>query len=183
MTNRNSLPRYREWLLFGSGGKPGWQRFTDIWLLVHIAIGGLLAQSIQLSLSDAARAILLPLVGVLVGLTFAWAGNASSLLQSKEIGELSRYKKGGFAEYVFVYQTAILVILSTVAFWGLAGLGLFDDVWPTPSKSSEYMVVKLMLYAMISLTIRECWHAVLGAQWMLLIQRAMRDMKKKQEDN
>jgi hypothetical protein len=124
---------------------------------------------------------LLPLVGILIGLSFAWAGNIQALLQVSEIEELTDFHEGGFAEYVFVYQTAIFTILLTLVAWALAGLGVFDQTWPTPTCESSYFGVKVVLFALSSLTLRECWHVVLGAQWMLLMQREIKRSKNKRD--
>jgi hypothetical protein len=37
------------------------------------------------------------------------------------------------------------------------------------------------MFALLSLTLRECWHVVLGAQWMLLTQHEIR-RKTKRDD-
>ena len=130
-------------------------------------------------MATSAKAVLLPLAGILIGLSFAWAGNAQALMQSKEIEDLSEHHEGGFVEYVFTYQTAILAILFTLVFWGLAGLNVFDKWLPKDDYPKIYFVIKTMLFTLSSLTIRECWHVVMGAQWMLLIQKEIRKRQNK----
>ncbi|MCK5604407.1 hypothetical protein KAR91_21130 [Candidatus Pacearchaeota archaeon] len=175
----NNTFNYWKWFFKGTEDKAGWLRFIDRWLFLHIAVGILLSVLIPVDLQTAGNAVLLPLVGILVGLSFAWAGNAQALMQSTEFNELADFHKGGFVEYVFVYQTAILAILVTLVLWGLAGLSLFDLRWPTLKNNICYFIVKAFLYGLSSLTLRECWHAVMGAQWMLLAQREI----KKNRDN
>lgn len=165
---------YWHWFLKGSGGKPGYRRLLNRWIFVHLAVGFGMCFLVQIDLRTSANAVLLPLVGILVGLSFAWAGNAHALMQSREIGKLSEYHEGGFVEYVFTYQTAILTILVTLVLWGLAGLGIFDMRWPTVENPKAYSVVKAVLFMFCSLTLRECWHVVMGAQWMLLLQREIK---------
>lgn len=166
------------WLAKGSGGKPGYSRLINRWLFLHIGMGVLLAWLVQVDLQTAANTVLLPLVGILIGLCFAWAGNAQALLQADEIAEMSRHHEGGFAEYVFTYQAAILAILVAVVAWALAGFGIFDTTWPTTERRRFYFCLETFLFALSSLTLRECWHVVLGAQWMLLVQHKVNLAKK-----
>ena len=163
-----------KWSIKGSGGKSGFRRLFNFWILFHIGIGWSLAKIIPADLSTAAATVGLPLVGILIGLAFAWAGNAQALMQSAEIDELAEHHKGGFVDYAYTYQLAILVILITIVLWSLAGLGVYDKVWPTVACGSYYFDVKTTLYATSSLTLRECWHVVLGAQFMLLAQRRIK---------
>jgi hypothetical protein len=167
--------KYWYWFLRGSGGKPGYRRIINLWILVHAVVGGVLALLIKLSLSDSANTVLLPLAGILIGLTFAWAGNAQSLIRSGEIGLLSDYHEGGFTEYVYLYQTAILVILCTLILWGLAGLRIFDQTWPTAERKELYLATKMTLFALSSITIRVCWQVVMGVQMMLIAQKKIKD--------
>ena len=162
---------YWYWFLKGSGGKAGFRRILNAWILLHLSIGFVL---VEVDLQTAANAVLLPLAGIFVGLSFAWAGNAQALMQTSEIDEMADFHEGGFEEYVFVYQTAILSILVTLVFWGIAGLSVFDKQWPTQVHNEWYFGVKILLFTLSSLTLRECWHVVMGAQWMLLMQRKIR---------
>lgn len=176
------LVKYWEWFFKGSGGKAGFRCIINIWLIFHLFVGVGLSFLVQEDLKTTSNTVLLPLIGIFIGLSFAWAGNAQALMQSSEIDELSKHHKGGFVDYVFVYQTAILTILVTLVFWALAGLSVFDLQWPTPSCRDYYFTVKIFLYTLCSLTLRECWHVVLGAQWMLLAQREIRRQKRKENE-
>lgn len=171
---KTNFVKYWSWFLKGSGGQPGYRRILNKWIFFHILIGVILAMLVKLDLMACANTILLPFVGILIGLTFAWAGNAQALLQTSEIERLAEYHKGGFVEYVYVYQTAILTILVTLILWGLAGLQIFDRQWPTINHPILYFSIKTFLFMFSSLTLRECWHVVLGAQWMLLVQKEIK---------
>jgi len=168
---------YWHWFLKGSGGKAGFRRILNKWILFHLSIGLVLTLLVKIDLQTAANAVLLPLAGIFVGLSFAWAGNAQALMQTSEINEMANFHEGGFEEYVFVYQTAILTILVTLVFWGIAGLSVFDTQWPTQVHNKCYFGVKILLFTLSSLTLRECWHVVMGAQWMLLVQRKIKCSK------
>lgn len=162
------------WFFRGSGGKPGYRRLVNRWLVLHFVFGTAVAAIVQVDLSTAAGSVLLPLVGVLIGLCFAWSGNAQALLQADELQDLAEFHSGGFRDYVFTYQAAIFAILVTLVAWALAGFQVFDRSWPTSFRPFWYGVVENSLFALSSVTLRECWHVVLGAQWMLLSQHDVR---------
>jgi hypothetical protein len=171
--------KFWHWFFRGSGGKPGFRRLLNRWVVFHAIVGFTLACVVDVELVTAASAVLLPLAGIFVGLSFAWVGNAQALMQSDEINQLADQTKGGFVEYVFTFQSAILIILVTLILWGLAGLKVFDTRWPTPAITNWYFGVKAILFTMASMTLRECWHVVMGAQWMLIAQREIKNSLKK----
>ena len=170
--NKDNLRTYNFWVWFGrgSGGGAGFLRIVNSYLFVHLIIGSLLGLLIHKALDEAASTILLPLAGVFVGLAFAWAGNAQALLQTEEIDLLARQRNGGLQEYAFTYQEAILVLLVTLTGWGIAGLGFFDAKWLKHDHPTVYLMMRILLYTLSSLSVRECWHVVLGAQAMLLVR-------------
>lgn len=180
MAAEKEFMSFWRWFTRGSGGKSGLMRLINLWLLFHVGIGWALSRLVPVELATAANAVLLPLVGILIGLAFAWAGNAQALMQSAEIDELAMHHEGGFVDYVYTYQLAIFIILVTIVLWAFAGLEVYDKVWPTVSCGNYYFGVKTILYAMSSLTLRECWHVVLGAQFMLLAQRRIKRIKPKE---
>ncbi|MGI6078990.1 MAG: hypothetical protein ACOYCB_12710 [Fastidiosipilaceae bacterium] len=165
---------YWKWLLKGSGGNPGYRRMFDIWMIIHFGIGLFLARIIPGSLERSASMVLIPLVGLFFSLSFTWIGNAQALMQSKEINELANYHEGGFIEYVYVYQTSILMVIIVLILWVLAGLSLFDLRWPTKEDVIFYYIIKAILFSSLSLTIRESWNAIIGTQWMLIAQRIIK---------
>lgn len=170
----SKLPSFWQWLFRGTTGRAGWRKFLNSWLLLHVGLGWAIATLVQVSLREAANAVLLPLAGIFVGLSFAWAGNAQALLQSKEIETFSQFHEGGFEEYAFTFQAAILTILSTLVVWGIAGLGVYERRCFWQCGVYVYRVAEVVLYSLASLTLRECWQVVLGSQWMLLVQRGMK---------
>jgi len=163
--------------------KAGIRTYFDKWLFFHIAVGLLLMFIVPMQINEAAKSILLPLAGIFIGLTFAWGGNAVTLMQSDEINILADHRPGGLKEYVFKFQTAILVLLFTMIAWGLAGLDIFEGLYYSKF-SIFYNGVKAFLFFLVSLSIRDCWHVVMGAQAMILykrkIRKAISDQKKKE---
>lgn len=174
---------YWQWLIRGSGGKPGFLRFVDWWLPIHIGIGILLSAKVPYNLEDSATSILLPITGVLIGLTFAWSGNAQALLSSPEIDALAEHRVGGLMEYVYSFQNAILLILVTVISWGIAGLGVIDAILSKDFNEISYFWLSTGLYTLISLTIRECWHVVLFSQWLVLVRHEINKANNRKSDD
>jgi hypothetical protein len=178
----NELFSYWIWFFRGSGEKAGYRRIINTWIILHFFVGIVLSVLVQITLESSAKTVLLPLAGIFVALTFAWVGNTMALMQSPEIDKLSKYHPGGFTEYAFVYQTAILVILTTLILWGLAGLQVFDSIWPRSCNKIAYFMIKTFLFTLSSLTLRECWHVVMGAQLMLLVQREIKSRLRKGDE-
>ncbi len=172
------MTTFWKWLIKGTGNGPGIRRFIDWWILFHIAIGVTMAYILPVTLKEAATTLLLPVAGILIGLSFAWGGNAQALLQSDEIEEISSFKKGGFEDYVYTFQSAIFLILVTLCFWAIAGLGIFDSIWPTCSNAIWYGILVGFIFFLSSMTLRECWHVVLGAQQLLLMRFHVRKGRK-----
>lgn len=167
------------WFIRGTGERPGILRFRDRWLLLHALVGVFIAVALPITLKEAATTLLLPVAGIFIGLSFAWGGNAQALLQTSEIEDVSNFRDGGYEEYVFAFQAAILLILITLGTWAIAGLAIFDDVWPTKENSKLYGVIASLLFFLSSMTLRECWHVVLGAQSLLIMRFKIKHSKKK----
>jgi hypothetical protein len=140
---------------------------------VHATVGFALAEVVQITVTDAARATLLPLAGVFVGMSFAWVGSAQAISQSIEVDALAKRNPAGFESYVYPFQLAILGMLVALGAWGLAALGVFDQhcFWQCPAWS--YTALEAVLYGLACLVLRLCWQVVLGSQMLLLYQRAV----------
>ena len=154
--------------------KPGILAYFDIWLIGHLCIGAILMLIVPMAINDAARSILLPLAGIFIGLTFAWGGNAVSLMQSDEINVIANFNRGGMQVYAFRFQAAILILLVTMVCWGLAGLNVFEPIRANKNLKINYAIIEVFLYFFISLSIRDCWHIVMGAQSMVLLRRSVK---------
>lgn len=164
-----------------SGARAGWTRLVDRWLILHVLVGFACAYLVPASLAEASRAVLLPLAGVLAGMSFAWIGSALAFLQSSEIEELAERLPGGLETYAYAFQTATLLLLMTLVGWGLAGLGVFDGPCFWNCGRTWYKVPSVFLYASASISVRECWGVITGSQSLLLYQIAVRRLRKRQE--
>jgi hypothetical protein len=148
------------WFLKGSTQRPGIFNYIDRFLILHLAIAFGIYQSINTPLKDAACTMMLPLFGILFGITFAWSGNITALLSTEEIGQLSDKVNGGLEEYVYYTQGVVLFILTTSIGWGAAGLSIITErFWYIP------------LLSLTSLSVRECWNLILLAQYLTLARR------------
>lgn len=158
--------RYWTWLFRGLQGKPGIFKLWDRWFVLHILIAILMAFWISVPIDRAAQTLMLPLAGIFVGLSFAWAGNAQALLQSDEIERLAKQHDDGIENYIYTFQTAILTILLALVGWGLAGLRAFSVHCPVPLET----IMEGVLYLISSIAFRECWSVVLGSQILILMR-------------
>lgn len=163
--------QFWKWLFCGLESAPGIQQFKIGWLMIHAATGVGLAFLIDEPLSEASRVILLPLTGLLVGISFAWIGNALTLLRSDEIAALSEHHVDGLRSYVYTFQTAVLVIMVTAGLWAGAGLKMFDLVDPSPATA---IALESGLYFFAALATREAWQVVMGSQELLLTRSFIR---------
>lgn len=154
------------WFFHGCGDKPGYRHVLTWQWLIHVPIGTALAFLVTKPLDEVSNSVLLPLAGVLIGLAFAWGGNAQGLMQTAEIQRLSKELPGGLREYAGYYQSAILLILLTVTFWGVAGLSVFETL--PKCYPAIYKAIGAALFFMTSLTLVECWGVVDSARLLLL---------------
>lgn len=172
---------YWAWFFKGSGGKLGYKRVINKFVFVHLIIGVVIARLVDIDIYLCASTVLIPLAGIFIGLSFAWVQNVQSLLQSEAMIKVAKISEGGFEDYVFVIQTSILTILITLVTWGFAGLKIFDNLWPTSINKICYFIIKSLLFGFSSLTLRECWHVIMGVQWMLIIQNKYDEVKRERE--
>lgn len=171
MTVNDRLPTFWEWFFKGTGEAPGYARVANRWLIFHFAVGAFLSWIVPLSPATIAEKVLIPLLGIFIGLTFSWAGNAHSLLQSKEVKRLSENRKGGISEYVFTFQLCILVLLLTVTCWVIPGASI-----EYPFARGFVLInwaLTVGLFSLLSLSLRTSWQAVLGANMLLLARVQM----------
>jgi hypothetical protein len=158
----------------------GLRRFWDRWLLVHLVVGGVLAQFVPGKLSEFATNALIPLASILVGLTFAWSGNAVTLLQSTEVQRVGRADGGDrYRAYIFTYQGAVFIVLTLMTLWLLLA-GKVVEAWQVTTIYWARMVGRTLTFAFSSLAMRECWHACVGVQQMLLMQVLVREAQSPQ---
>lgn len=175
----NKLFLFWHWFLKGSGGPAGLSvMLGNRWALFHLSVGVLLSVLVSRPLDVIAGTILLPLAGILVGMSFAWAANAQALLQTREIAQLSEFHPGGFPHYAYSFQAAVLSILVCIVVWGLAGFGVFDSTWPTPMLIYPYLVTKVLLFSLASLSVRECWNVVLSSQRLMIARHHLKSLRK-----
>ena len=163
------------WLLRGTSGKAGYHHLVKWpWIILDIFVGAAMTYLTPVNLQEAATVFLLPLVGIFVGISVGWAGNAHTVLQTPELEEIADYVDGGMEGIVWEFQLAILVLLVMIVLWGLAGLGVLDVVGLTRA-GLAYCGTSLLLYAGSSLSLRVCWNVVDNAQRLLVARTRMRE--------
>jgi hypothetical protein len=162
------------WSWFVSEGLRKW---WNRWLLLHVGAGAAITYSVQEKLSYVGATVVVPLAGVLVGLAFAWAGNAMAILQSPEVHQVAESDAASrrYRSYVFTYQMAILAVLVVLVMWGLLAIGVANRWSALYGNAYLRFAGRTAAFAVSSVAIRECWHVVLGAQSMLLMRNLVRN--------
>lgn len=181
---------FTSWILKGyENSKPGYKRVFNAWLILHICIGFLLAFLIETPIQKVSQTILLPMMGVLIGLTFAWAGNAQGFIQSREIIALSKNKPGGYIDYIFTYQLSILIVLVCSGLWGLAAIDFREIVVGDQTIHLKYLpetaklIIKAILYFILSVAIHESWSVIKGVHYFLIVKNKVYEVKEQQKEN
>ncbi|WP_438010070.1 hypothetical protein WME89_16275 [Sorangium sp. So ce321] len=173
------IARNSFWPWFWSSGA---RTFRDRWLVVHGAIGVLLALAIPGRLSDAAVPSSVPFVAILVGLAVAWSGNAGALLQTAELQKAGAGEDGSYESFrmwALQYQAAVLVILACTTAWALAAAGLFNNALVAWAPAWARVVGRALLFGFSCLTVRECWQVVGAVQMKLLGQLEIRQAQER----
>ncbi len=154
-----------QWFFRGTAND-GWRLFVSINSLTHAVIAIILSTLIAKDLASIAGLVILPLAGVLVGMTFAWGANAYAIIQTKEIRLLAKQRSGGVSRYAYLYQLAILVILTTLILWGI--IALFADKDFKKSSPICNFVFSFVLWFLTSLSVNECWSTIEATRSLLM---------------
>ena len=162
------IPGFWPWFFSGCGGRPGCVRLLDPWLLAHAGVGLLMARLVRKPLDAAADTVLFPIASVFICLAFAFSGSIMSALESRELDLLTAKRAGGVTDAIHAFQLSILVIIATLIAWGCAGLEIFEPLRTSPRL---YFTIKAALFALCSMSIRECWHIPLVAQFLSLARK------------
>lgn len=157
-----------EWFFKGSNAnsKPGYRRLISKWLILDLVIAVSFLLIINKSLSSIANKVFFPLLAVFVGISATWCSLARATIDTDEIRDLGEFHAGGYREYPYAMQVAVLTLLTTLVLWGLAATGIIDLI----VISEIYLVVSILLYALVSCSIRMCWQMIMYAQNLLIIK-------------
>lgn len=178
MTEKNPETQINErylsfWVWFFKGGynaTPGWKRLLSIRsTYICFIIAFFVARITKNPIEDIAASLFLPLIGIFVGLSFAWVDNMLNSLNSPAAKKmaLANTESGGYRNYLFVLQNSVFVLLLTLIFWGLTGIGVFKSL--EEKKGIGFHVWKTFLFFMLSISIAECWGIIQGTIWTHLI--------------
>jgi F0F1-type ATP synthase membrane subunit c/vacuolar-type H+-ATPase subunit K len=149
-------------------------------LIVHAIIGFLFALVFREDLSERARSVILPLAGVLVGLTFAWSATAIGIISSKEFRRIMENSRTGIRGTANYFQLAILVVLASTILWSIAGLGPYKT-FPFISLKVAKLATSTFLFAFTSFAVTECWSAINLTRLTLLSYNLVRGIEDREE--
>lgn len=171
---QSEIKTFWSWFVHGTGGRRGCARLISAWLFVDLCVGIAAAATVQIPIRELARDALLPMSAIFVGLSFSWAGNALSILQSDEAIALSGRHPGGLYDYVFPFQLCILVLLLVAGLWLMALIQPAPVVTFMGALPYGAHVSLVLLFASASLAIRISWQAISGANLLLLARVKIR---------
>lgn len=148
-----------EWLVARDrDGDRGIANLINWWNALGLMASGFFAAFATLPADELAKGVALPGAAALVGLSFAWAGRSSSLLQDKDFSEFI-IRHGPPAEgYIYSFQLAVLTVaIFIVVSLSLVAGGLditlgslyLDQAWN-----------RFVLFSSGFIAARECWGVI-----------------------
>lgn len=167
---------YWKWFIKGCGKKSGYRTIFNVWLVLHFIIGIILAfltTNMHIDFAKLSDALLFPFCGLIISLIFSWGTNMYALLQSRENVLSFKFLRGGIPHQVFVFQTAILIIMITFILWGFSSIGFFEG--KITFETSTYFLlpgtlffIKILSFTLTSLTIHISWSIVKKSNMLLI---------------
>lgn len=182
MTEDDLTLTFGRWLWAGSGGRRGISRVVNFWMLLHLLVGSLIALAISAPLSRTSQSCLLPAFSILIGLTFAWIGNAQGLLQTKAIRLLGKETQGGLIDFIFAYQLNVLILLVAISIFAIASLSPFEQLKLPVFHPKIYFSAKALFYSTASLTVGTAWSTINGSHALLRAAATIEDALADSED-
>jgi len=178
----NHPPKFWTWFFGTSVSTGGWRSLVDWWLGFHLLVGVTFGLLVEAPIEEAAKTVVLPLAGILIGLAFAAGGSAAAIAQSSEIERLSGEHPDGLAAYVHPFQLSVLLLMTCLVAWTIGALGVFDQRCWWQCGAASYLVAKSALFMLLSLALRDCWQAISLVQLMLLYRQAVKGVNAKPEN-
>ncbi len=188
------FPRFWKWFLFGLGAReksrPGYRRLLSWFIVLDVMLGIGAMFLTDKSFEQLATSVLVPLAGVFVGVSLTWGGAAQSTMDSNELRMMGLARSDGeYADYPYAFQSAVLVIFTSLVLWGGAGMGLWDKIVKLAAGPWLRIVIGAILVGFISMSIRLCWQMILFSHELLLaknevwimVERKKQDQKDSQE--
>lgn len=160
-----------KWFWIGENDKPGFRSFVNWQILIYLVAIIAIYPDLPMPMNKIACSMMLPICGIIFGITFAWSGNITALLSTNELDKFSNYVPGGLETYVYYTQSVVLLVLTLGGLWGLVGFELLVD------KKWYYL-----LLTVTAMTIRECWNLILMAQYLILVRRDVARLEHKKQN-
>jgi hypothetical protein len=178
-TETYSLPRVQgfwTWLARKDPqGDRGVANLANWWNALGVFASAILAAEANLPASELARGVALPGAAALVGLSFAWAGRSSSLLQDRDFSEFIIQHGPPVEGYVYSFQLAVL----TVAIFIVVSLSLVAgglDI-SLGSQKADAIGNRFLLFAFGFIAAHECWGVIYFANKLSIQFLKIRELK------
>lgn len=147
------------WLFYldQQGGR-GFYNLLNRWSLIFLLLSIAFAMYSTVDPVGLAKNVVLPATGGLIGLSFAWAGRSSSLLQDREFSAFIIAHGPPIEGYVYSFQ---LAILSVVIFTVICGLLLAGGSgFSTGFDNLDDAINRFVLSLSGLIALGECWGSI-----------------------
>ena len=184
----NKIIKFNMWFFKGiSKNSAGYKRILNSKLLIHILIGCALSYFIKKSIIDISNICIIPILSVLIGITFAWIGNSHIVMMDSEVRPVLNEREGGLIEYLYIYQLAIFILLIVLIINILNVLGFHQTIKSIFKLNYFWSVMlgftyKSIIFALFSYSISIVWEIITAAQWLYVIKNEVYEAKKEKNE-
>ena len=177
--NKEYFPEFKEWFFKGIDDKPGYKRMLTWKLIKYIFIGIALSLIVNQSIIKISSISIIPLLSVLLGVTFAWIGNSHMLMVDKNVLQVISKRKGGLIEYLYTYQLAVLILLIILVFNILNGLEFYQLLLNFIKFKIKLnmncisflrIIYKTIIFSSLSYSVAIVWEIITISQWFYIIK-------------
>ena len=112
-------PEFWKWFFYGLTGPPGYRSLLSRYIFLDAFVGVFVSLLLSEDLSDFSPKVLVPLSGILVGLSLSWVGTAMALFSDQLIEKMLSDTNDGIAPYIYKFQLSILVSLVVGIHWSI----------------------------------------------------------------
>ncbi|MBX7457194.1 hypothetical protein K3152_02945 [Qipengyuania sp. 1NDH17] len=152
------IPEFWPWFFKRTGRQTGLRALVSKWLILDIAVAAILTFFLRIDGFGFAEKALFPAASILVGMAVAWTARAAIIINDKDFRSKFVREENPIEDYVYGYQTSILILFSAIVYIAIMAAGGFDFyIW---TNQASRLASGFFMYALISLTIRECWSVI-----------------------
>lgn len=152
------IPEFWPWFFKRTGRRTGLRALVSKWLILDAAVAATMTFFLQIDGFRFAEKALFPAASILVGMAVAWTARAAMIINDKDFRANFVRDDNPIEDYVYGYQTSILILFSAIVYIAIMAAGGFKFfIW---NEEASRLMSSFFMYGLISLTIRECWSVI-----------------------